>query len=995
MVNNGITRVFLGLDKYLPQSAASKLLELAVNKNTYLDLSDILVLVHSSEGRRKLIFNLTKIAKEKGLSLLPPRICLTDHIFSPGSRKEVNLISPLERKLFLSGIVKDLDMAQYTNLFPNPPSTSNTFPWQFKIASLINDTISLLAENGYTIASVAESKTNLIGCESIRWSELSEIEKQYQSALSELGLKDSDHHKIHFSQNPSIPEGIRKVILIGVMDPLPILTTTIGRISEKVPTGIWIYADERDSDGFDSFGRPIYEFWKGKHIKQTSGESPIFIEGTPEQQAGRVEQIMRQISENKRDLSIGDITVFSINSKLAPFIKGTLESSGLEVFDPSGTPVIMTEAIKLIKAIISFYSEKDYSSFSALLRNNDYLLYIKDKNPEFDAFSFLQTLDLLQNKYKSNSFDSLKSAVQKEYSETGKYRIESTQVSIAIRATEEFLKTIETSCLFELVRKCLSEVYGNKKISAKDDALFIKSVEKITESLNELKSLRIKLPSSSGDLIYLFNEYLRNQNIYMEHQDNAINLQGWLESFWSGSKYLILAGVNEGFLPSGGASNLFISEKIKEGLGLRNNKTYFARDAYILYTILKTRNKEDGNFPPVSLIVGRYNTDTEALKPSRLLYLCDDEELLSRIEKFWGQEGGNLDALELKDHDSNKNSFELKLFRKEAGSRISASTIKTYLESPLMYYLKYVLKMKSVDDSSSELDNMEFGTFCHFAFEELGKMLKEDFPDGQYPDEEFLRNNLHQAAENYVKSMFGADPSLSIQIAMESVKSRLSKAAEVLREDFDKGWQILYVENKCELEMDQDMVRLLLEDKNVTLSKTYTISGKCDRIDINHKLRKIRILDYKTSESGKGPSETHMAGIKKIGKYKELEHALFEKGNKTHRWIDLQLPVYYMIISSLSGIKKYNYSIESAYFNIPSSLDKTTIAAWKGSMEEDMQSAKKALARIILNIDRGIFGIIGVLSEYDKENFHRLFNDDPDRYLDISELGNSSTEAAI
>ena len=52
--------------------------------------------------------------------------------------------------------------------------------------------------------------------------------------------------------------------------------------------------------------------------------------------------------------------------------------------------------------------------------------------------------------------------------------------------------------------------------------------------------------------------------------------------------------------------------------------------------------------------------------------------------------------------------------------RFAVTSFKSFLDSPLLYYVQRVLRLEAVDDRAGELDALRFGTLAHDVLEDLG-----------------------------------------------------------------------------------------------------------------------------------------------------------------------------------------------------------------------------------------------------------------------------------
>jgi len=109
------------------------------------------------------------------------------------------------------------------------------------------------------------------------------------------------------------------------------------------------------------------------------------------------------------------------------------------------------------------------------------------------------------------------------------------------------------------------------------------------------------------------------------------------------------------------------------------------------------------------------------------------------------------------------------------------------------------------------------------------------------------------------------------------------------------------------------------------------LAGRIDRVDLHQTTGQWRVLDYKTSERAEKPETTH---------------------RKKDEWIDLQLPLYRLLVQSL-GIEG---DVQLGYVHLPGDLSAVgaSIAKWSDAeLESANTTAREVAANIIdLKIDR-------------------------------------------
>jgi len=354
---------------------------------------------------------------------------------------------------------------------------------------------------------------------------------------------------------------------------------------------------------------------------------------------------------------------------------------------------------------------------------------------------------------------------------------------------------------------------------------------------------------------------------------------------------------------------LFLPNSLRSKLGLRSNDERFARDLFLFASIVNSR-RAGGT---AKIIVGRQDYDGKPLKPSRILFMCPDDELVARVGKLF-KENKMRPAVE--PPNSGPAWRLLPEWKPGIIGKLSVTSFRDYLACPFRFYLGHVSGLSEIEYEKFELDAMEFGTICHEALRALYGCEEKDSAE--------ISKLLENTAAHVLRRKYGDDLSLPVVIQEYSLMQRLRKAAEVEAEQRKEGWRSVAVEYR------------LGDGKGIELDGML-IRGTIDRIDYNPLLRKVRILDYKTSEKEKKP---------------ETEH----RGR--NGWYDLQLPLYRILFERDDAIKARIPgdfdSISCGYFNLPKAVSSTGISEWK-DIDKEIKEAEKIALNVISSIRNNIF----------------------------------------
>ncbi|MCB9566634.1 MAG: PD-(D/E)XK nuclease family protein [Myxococcales bacterium] len=382
-----------------------------------------------------------------------------------------------------------------------------------------------------------------------------------------------------------------------------------------------------------------------------------------------------------------------------------------------------------------------------------------------------------------------------------------------------------------------------------------------------------------------------------------IEMLGWLELHHDPPPALVIAGFIDGAIPQAVVSDAFLPDGLRVALGLLSNRRRYARDAYLLEAIRQSREH-------CALVAGRAAADGEPLTPSRLLLAGEREELPGRILRLCDHERALRWALPRGAPPAGSISrFRVPPPPALAPDRpqMSVTEFGWYLRCPYRYYLKYIKRLRVVEDSGVELDAIQFGNITHEVLQHFG----EDQSIADATDPERIALFLDDALDHSATAAFGRRPLPAIRIQLARLRARLHAFSRHQARHRAEGWKI----TACEWELPEATYLA------VPGQEPMRITGKIDRIDQNQHSGAWMIVDYKTSESGKRPEATHQA-----------------PKSSSRTWEDLQLPLYRHL----------------AYMNLPKKPEDAAIhvARWN---QENLDEAIEVAREIVRNVRAGRF----------------------------------------
>ena len=697
-----------------------------------------------------------------------------------------------------------------------------------------------LAGEGYWFSSLEDHlPQDMPVKERLRWQALAEAEQKKDNFLAQLGYCDPQNTRQPLIERDCINTDL-DIVLIGVPDSNDVLRMLIDKIPHQVT--ILIGAPESLSETFDQYGRPNIAHWTER--KSELSMDDWWIAEDPTHQA---ELAIQTIAELDREYPAEKISIGVPDHSVTPYIQRKLEQYGITGRDAAGTPIRKTKPTLLLDAVGSYLSSKSFASYVWLLRHPDIQRLLPRKDSAIDD------LDEYFNRHFPVRFTGKLQTYSKERGE---------RLIANYQKIEELLgeltavqKKPMTDWIAEF-KTFLSNVYGEFTLRPQileTDRVLVETFEQLKIAFEKCSRLPDEaLPRMSAvEAISFILQELSSVNIPPDAPKDSvpsIELLGWLELALDEAPVLIVSGMNNEIVPSKLNYPGWLPETVRFDLGLDRRDRRFARDAYIFEFLVHSKDH-------LRVISGRRGVSGDPLLPSRILLNVEDEHIA----------GHALHALKpakrvgyKSEHESTDPiAFQPPIDLEQAvPEKMSATAFRTYLESPYMFYLRHILKLRTMDDTGEELDAASFGNAAHDVLEDFGRSEARDSTSFKE-----ICAALDDGLGRLAKRRFGANAKPAITIQMEQLRHRLYKFAEQQVIHRNKGWVIHKTESNLAKELFVDGTPI-------------TITGRIDRIDRNESTGEWIILDYKTNNIG--PIKAHGVG---------------SKGG----WKDLQLPLYWYL----------------------------------------------------------------------------------------------------
>lgn len=901
---------YLGWDRPLLHSARDYLLK-RFSRGSSWNLDHCIVVLPSSYAGRRLAQLMAVTANEQGLVLRPPEILTIGSLPEKLYQAKLPFANELEQTLAWTRVLRLADPDFLRPLLLELPDANELRAWMElgkMLGKLHRELASDLTDFAFVASQITEEQ------ELVRWQVLASLQRMYLDQLHNAGLWDVqtarkfaiEHNEVHTD---------KEVLVLGAVDLNRAQRSFLRAISTKVT--ILVGAPQSYSPGFSDEGTLLPEYWQDLEI----GIDPatIHVRSTPTDVS---RELAIQLANLGSQYSIQNITIGIPDPTLVPILQESMQGYGVPLRYGPGKPLLQSPPIRLIDTIIDYISEGSIEAFHRLIRipgvenwiitnltENQASTQQSDSSSSIKPKSFLADID----KYLATTL--INNVNQPEWPR--KEGLETLQATLSL--LDQWLQPLRVSTqkISEWaapLREVVQEIYTDQEISLSDETGNIYA--RASEGLNEVLETLATVPSHLDVAVTLGEAYtwvlgqLDSATIPPIQRDDAIEMLGWLELALDDAPVLMLTGMHDGVIPESVNGDAFLPNKLRTALGLMDNLRRYARDCYVMLTLLHTRQH-------LQIILNQLSVEGDPQPPSRLLLSVPEEELAKRVR--WLIDPKPIDASQevatiWKPREGQSN-IPIPMPSPQAAIRDMAVTdFKRYSQCPYRFYLRRIEKAKTYEHERLELDGGGFGDLVHIVLESLKDSIAERSTEPRVISD-FLIEVLRKTA----RESFGVRPPPAIQIQIEQAERRLVAFAEHQARYAIEGWEIQEVEFSVNRE---EGVPLDLGNDQIMM-----IHGRIDRIDFNPKTKQYAIWDYKTGDKTTKPRENHL--------------------RRDGQWIDWQLPLYGLLIEKL-GITDLS-KVTFGYILLPRDPKYTEFVKADFTLEEHhsaIESAKNLARRV-------------------------------------------------
>ncbi len=867
-----------------------------------VELDGWLLVVPGGRAGRLVLHALARAALERGLGLEPPILATPGSLFERAFRPLADALpvaTPLERRLAWERALESADPATTTPFRPRgAPGTAadEAFPprlWRQLAATAVRLEDDLAAA-GRSIHDAVDAVIRR-GGDPARLQALASLRTGVDALLTSVGRELPERDRARLIERGTLVA--ERAILVGTLELAVPHRLVLERMREVVAL---VPARAERSECFDELGCATAR-WGSVDL-----HVPDALIASAEGPRDLAERAMRHIASVAKGgrIAADEVVIGLADDSLAPALALAGHDAGVDVHVAAGVAIPATPIGRLLHAASAYRRTRSPSDAAVLLRRPIIGALLAGEDGDAEIADAVAALDAVRAARLPSSLEGdLRVGPEDDSGAVVRAAIDRIDDWIARLASAASM----AAALDELPWPEPTAGGGSEEIPAAARS----AVRGFAEAIAALPPALL----GSDDPLELLCEESARASVPGAPRERAIEAVGWLELLVEPAPHLAVLGMNEGAIPSGGAGDTLIPESLREELGLSCRASRAWRDAAILDTLLARAT------PPL-LVVGRRSERDDPLVPSRLLLRDRGEALARRVLALSDPHAALSGARAWRRSAAERSAFTIPTPPPQASTiaSLSATAFRIYLASGMRFWLDRIERVVTVDDDPREIAIPDLGVLVHGMLQRLGLDGADAITD---PD--LLHDMLRSWFREAVRDQYGDRPLPAVRLQCEVMERRLEPFARWQAAHAAEGWRVHAVER----ELPEGFA---LTPPGV---EPMRIRGRVDRIDWHAGMRRWRIIDYKTSDAGKSPRETHRA-------------------NGKGRWIDLQLPLYLIGASAALRAATPGSSVEIGYVRIPAN------AADIGWCEADFSDAEIAEARakaeeIVVAIRQGEF----------------------------------------
>lgn len=460
--------------------------------------------------------------------------------------------------------------------------------------------------------------------------------------------------------------------------------------------------------------------------------------------------------------------------------------------------------------------------------------------------------------------------------------------------------------LKELITLILHQKEADGRLPLLTGSLLLRTFQELNKLRDHLESYERHLTATLA-LSLTFRCISAIQAPIVGEPLEGIQIMGMLESRCLDFDEIYLLGANEGILPQNSQQNTFIPDSLRRAFGLPLKEDQEALSAYLFYRLCQRVNRMNIFYNSLVDIhssgeVSRYISQLSFESNLSLNHIPEPSLITGAPEK----------PDRIKITKSEDTLLRLNQYVAPATKAFSPTALKTYLNCPLQFFLKYIASIPEPEGASDPLNAAIMGQAFHkimqdfyTEFEQSGAIITKEKINSR---REMLPQLCKQALYTALPESFFISNSQDSRLIIAQ-KILIENAKVILKHDAEKlaPFKILELESDCSLSLP-------MQFSGEETPQIINFKGIIDRVDeVNGR---IRIVDYKTG----GDSTEISGGI----------DSLFDTKNNARNPAAFQILFY-----TLLYYKKHGILPEPHLYIIRKIADETTSIHFKGKTNKD------------------------------------------------------------
>ncbi|MCS5629658.1 MAG: PD-(D/E)XK nuclease family protein [Pirellulaceae bacterium] len=904
---NNQRHIYLGWDAP-PIDSLTNWLTAHHTHNNDLDLSETIIVLPAATAVKSLLKRLIEHCQTQGLLFFPPTAVTLGRLPEYLYKAKPTASESLQAMLWAEVARKAAINNALHHVFPTPPHLDHFAPW-YAIGETLATLHTELAgdlQNFESVVKYCEESGHSDEVE--RWQQLQALQQSYHTELDRLGFWDIQTARMIAVEKSECTTN-KDIIVAGCVDINRTMQGMLNDVSDSLT--VLTFAPESESNRFQQNGALNVAAWH---------EQPIDIS---------MNQLTMVESPNAQALACANAIAeqSAMGAMQHDFViacpDANDESYIVRLFDRQSTPVSQLHGrslndnivIATLRLLSNFVESGSYQSFSSLLRLPDIQQYLIDAGITDDVISMS---DDFHETHLPRHLDRLRGVI-------GKFE----NLAAALQTLDDLVLPLSSgsariSRWCAVILEVLNSIYGHRLVEKNHppDCAVLCGTRAIAQSLSQLADAddSVLMECTVTECIDLALGLASTQFETIQ-ASRGVAIIGWLDVVWGEQSHVLVTGFNDGTIPSSITSDLFLPNSLRTSLGLVDNDRRFARDAYTTTLLVHSRTT-------VTFFCKKTDAAGMPLWPSRIALTGDPQQVAERLSDF-SNVGSKTTSISPVYVVSSNPAAPLEIeFAKIGKTEFTVTEFKDYLNCPTRYYLRHILRIRSVSDNSHELSAFAFGNLLHDTLNDFGlsDLRRSSDSDAIY---RYLESRVQTRGETlYGEYSYGV-----IQVQLAQLNDRLRAFSNWQAAWIADGWEIIESEYNC------SSVPLSVDHPNLR------IRGRIDRIDYHAETSRWAIFDYKSSEACDRPEKIHNC-------------------NDVPYWKDLQLPLYRHLAKSITGTTK----VDLGYINICNDLK--TIGEYLAKWDHDQLESADLVA---LNVMQAINANQFELRNDTKSNFFSDF----------------------